>query len=107
MDDTPAFRTAEGISITQNPDGTNTQTTTIIGGGKIEIEGVVDLPRQTIRITGNGEINQNVDRFALVANNIDIEGNGQLYINMSGSLSTMGDLAGGGSSFGGDFRLSK
>lgn len=54
---------------------------TIIGGGIVDIVGVVYAPQGTVKVTGNGVINPNSQFFSLVADRIDIEGNGVLQIN--------------------------
>ena len=53
---------------------------TIIGGGYIKIVGTMYVPGQTVYITGNGDINQDSPLFAIIANKVNIQGNGVLNV---------------------------
>jgi hypothetical protein len=52
----------------------------IIGGGEIEMDGIMYYPKQMLKITGGGDIAQESDQFAIIADTINIEGNGLLNI---------------------------
>ena len=52
----------------------------IIGGGTMEINGILYFPSQPLKITGNGDIGTSSAQFAIMADTIAIEGNGQLNI---------------------------
>lgn len=54
--------------------------TTIQGGGRLKIEGIVYAPQWKVNISGNGEINQEADFFTLIADSFYMEGNGKLNI---------------------------
>jgi hypothetical protein len=56
---------------------------TIIGGGYMEFDGIIYYPTQPLYITGNGDIGADSAQFAILADTIDIEGNGTLYIHIS------------------------
>ncbi len=55
-------------------------THTIIGGGSVNIYGTIYTPQAKVRMTGNGTINDKSDYFSIAADFIELEGNGQLYI---------------------------
>jgi hypothetical protein len=62
----------------------------IIGGGDLEINGIVYFPEQALRITGGGDIGTNATQFALIADTISIEGNGQLRIKIGQDYQSSG-----------------
>jgi hypothetical protein len=70
----------KGIVFAQHPSSIPAKENLIIGGGQMEITGIIYLPKQTLKITGNGDIGTTVAQFAIMADTIDIEGNGQLNI---------------------------
>ena len=53
---------------------------TIIGGGEIDILGAIYTPQAKLYISGNGDINANSNYFSIIADIIEIEGNGFLSI---------------------------
>ncbi len=65
-------------------------THTIIGGGKVDIIGILYAPNSNLYITGNGDINQNSKYFAMVADSINLEGNGVLNVNMDSDNASEG-----------------
>jgi hypothetical protein len=69
-----------GLAFAQHPSSIPMLENLIIGGGEIEMDGIVYFPKQTLKITGNGDIAQDSQQFAIIANIIDIEGNGLLNI---------------------------
>ena len=75
-----------GMAIVQptvsNYDGgaTPTVTHTIIGGGQVDIVGNVYTPQAKFHVTGNGEINANSTYFSVIADFVELEGNGILTI---------------------------
>jgi hypothetical protein len=48
----------------------------------MEINGIMYFPKQPLKITGNGNIGTTVAQFAIMADTIAIEGNGQLNIHI-------------------------
>ena len=54
----------------------------LIGGGTLELTGTIYLPLHELTITGNGSISAESPQFAIIANKVTLEGNGQLNINM-------------------------
>ncbi len=46
----------------------------------MEIAGILYFPKQPLKLTGNGDIGTTVSQFAILADTIAIEGNGQLNI---------------------------
>ncbi|MEE9589843.1 MAG: hypothetical protein V3V97_17690, partial [Hyphomicrobiaceae bacterium] len=80
-------------------------TNTIIGGGNIHIVGIFYTPQAKLRITGNGDINANSDYFSMIADFIELEGNGVLRIQASGDNIVAGMPIMESVSMGGDARL--
>ena len=61
-----------------------------IGGGVMDIEGIMYFPKQPLKITGNGDIGTGVAQFAIMADTISIEGNGQLNIKIGQNYQSSG-----------------
>jgi Flp pilus assembly protein TadG len=74
-----------GFVLAQAPDSIppSNKVNTIIGGGYLKFDGIVYYPKQTLYITGNGDIGGDASQFAIIADTISIEGNGTLYIHIS------------------------
>ena len=72
-----------GIVMAQDPASIPTKSNTIIGGGYMEFDGIIYYPKQKLYISGNGDIGADSAQFAIMADTIDIEGNGILYIHIS------------------------
>jgi len=72
----------KGIAFAQSPLSVPSQPNLIIGGGSVEINGIMYFPKQPLKITGNGNIGTTVAQFAIMADTIAIEGNGQLNIHI-------------------------
>ena len=69
-----------GLAFAQDPKSFPDRENLIIGGGQMEITGVLYFPKQMLKLTGNGDIGATVSQFAIIADTIAIEGNGQLTI---------------------------
>ncbi len=69
---------------------TPAETHTIIGGGLVDIVGSLYFPQSRLRITGNGELNANSRYFSLVADFVELEGNGQLHVNAGADATVAG-----------------
>ncbi len=52
----------------------------IRGGGDLKIEGIMYMPTWQVLVSGNGELNQGADYFAMVADSFHMEGNGRIHI---------------------------
>jgi hypothetical protein len=72
----------KGIAFAQHPSSIPSSENLIIGGGQMEINGIMYFPKQPLKITGNGDIGATVAQFAIIADIIAIEGNGQLNIHI-------------------------
>ena len=70
--------TFRGLAFAQDPTSVPAKENIIIGGGQIEINGIMYFPEQPLKITGNGDIGSTAAQFAIMADTISIEGNGQL-----------------------------
>jgi Flp pilus assembly protein TadG len=80
----PASGPFAGIVLAQVPTSIpSPNINTIIGGGYMNFNGIVYFPTQPLKITGNGDIGADSAQFAIMADTIDIEGNGTLYIHIS------------------------
>jgi hypothetical protein len=88
----PATGDFAGIAIAQHPSTIPTvaKNNSIIGGGTVEMCGIIYFPKQTLMITGNGSISMNSDLFSVVADTIYVEGNGQLTIGQSADFDAAG-----------------
>lgn len=82
--------TFQGIAFAQNPSSVPDDPNLIIGGGEIEINGILYFPKQELKITGGGEIGTNAAQFAIIADTIAIEGNGQLRIKIGQDYQSTG-----------------
>jgi Flp pilus assembly protein TadG len=80
----------QGIAFAQNPDSVPASPNLIIGGGSIEINGILYFPEQALKITGNGDIGTTASQFAIMADTISIEGNGQLRIKIGQNYTSTG-----------------
>lgn len=70
----------KGIAVSQHWNSIPSSENLIIGGGTMEINGILYFPSQPLKITGNGDIGTSAAQFAIMADTISIEGNGQLNI---------------------------
>ncbi len=52
----------------------------MIGGGVINVEGIMYTPQAKVNVTGNGDINTTSRYFSIVADFVDIEGNGEMKL---------------------------
>ena len=64
----------------------------IQGGGIMNIEGMLYMPRQTIEVSGNGHVNANAKYFGMIAKNFYFRGNGEFHMNVHGSSSVVPDV---------------
>jgi hypothetical protein len=80
----------KGIAFAQNPDSIPDSPNLIIGGGQIEINGIMYFPEQPLKVTGNGDIGASAAQFAMIADTIAIEGNGQLNIKIGQNYQSTG-----------------
>ena len=78
------------IVMAQNPTSIPNKDNLIIGGGSMEFNGVVYYPKQKLKVTGNGSISGNSSQFAIIADTIDIEGNGVLTIKIGADYLSAG-----------------
>jgi Flp pilus assembly protein TadG len=79
-----------GIIFAQEPTSIPQSENLIIGGGEININGIMYFPTQPLKVTGNGEIGTNAAQFAIIADTISIEGNGQLKIKIGQNYASTG-----------------
>jgi Flp pilus assembly protein TadG len=84
---TGSFR---GLAFAQHPSSVPASANLVIGGGDIDINGIMYFPAQPLKVTGNGEIGTNAAQFAIIADTISIEGNGQLRIKIGQNYATTG-----------------
>jgi hypothetical protein len=70
----------KGIAFAQNPSSVPAQENLVIGGGEIAIKGMLYFPKQALKITGGGDVGGTVTQFAIIADTIAIEGNGQVTL---------------------------
>jgi Flp pilus assembly protein TadG len=82
--------TFQGIAFATDPATVPTSPNLIIGGGEIQINGIMYFPEQALKITGNGDVGTNAAQFAIMADTIAIEGNGQLNIKIGQDYQSTG-----------------
>jgi Flp pilus assembly protein TadG len=82
--------TFRGLAFAQDPNSVPAKENLIIGGGEIEINGIMYFPKQPLKISGNGDIGSTAAQFAIMADTISIEGNGQLVIHIGQNYATTG-----------------
>jgi hypothetical protein len=80
----------KGVAFAQHPDSIPASENLIIGGGTMQINGIVYFPAQALKITGNGDIGTTSAQFAIMADTISIEGNGQLNIRIGQDYQSSG-----------------
>lgn len=87
-----ATGTFAGIALSQDPSVTlsGNDTHLITGGGEVEINGIVYFPVQPLKVTGGGVIGNTADQFAIIADTIEVEGNGTLIIKIGADYSAAG-----------------
>lgn len=66
--------------------------TTIQGGGRVNLEGVVYAPTWRMNIGGNGVLNEDSEYFAMVADSFYMEGNGKLYVRSNAAAAGLPSL---------------
>jgi hypothetical protein len=54
------------------------------------LEGIIYFPKQALKITGNGDVGIDTKQFAIIADTIDVEGNGQLMIRIANNYKDAG-----------------
>ena len=82
--------TFQGIAFAQYPSSVPASPNLIIGGGEMQINGIMYFPEQALKITGGGEIGTNAAQFAIMADTIAIEGNGELKIKIGQDYQSAG-----------------
>jgi Flp pilus assembly protein TadG len=82
--------TFQGVAFAQHPSSVPASPNLIIGGGEVQINGIMYFPEQAIKITGGGDIGTNAAQFAIMADTIAIEGNGELRIKIGQDYQSTG-----------------
>jgi len=54
------------------------------------LEGIIYFPKQAVKVTGNGDVGIDTKQFAIIADTIDVEGNGQLMIRIANNYKDAG-----------------
>ena len=80
----------KGMVIAAHPDVKPAKENLVIGGGTMITDGIIYLPKQPLKVTGNGDIGMDAKQFAIIADTINIEGNGQLNIRISNDYKDAG-----------------
>lgn len=83
-----------GIAVASHPNvrpGTQKNTANNIqGGGALDLTGIMYFPKQILYVTGAGSVAQTSPMFAIVADKVWLEGNGQLAIGQSSDFEAAG-----------------
>jgi Flp pilus assembly protein TadG len=80
----------KGLAFAQAPDSVPASENLVIGGGEVQINGIMYFPTQPLKITGNGDIGTLAAQFAIIADTISIEGNGLLRIRIGQDYASAG-----------------
>ena len=93
----PASGPFAGIALAQHPMvlPTTKYSNTVIGGGQLHIEGIIYMPKQNFFVTGNGagtttDLSTTAKQFAIVADTITVQGNGQVKVGQSADYAAAG-----------------
>lgn len=74
-----------GIAVAIKPQPVE-QTSSIHGGGSIDLTGVFYMPTQQLHLTGGGRLGEPTDELRMiVVNRLDLRGDGRLWLNGQGS----------------------
>lgn len=76
----PASGLHAGMAFMQDPAANPGATSKLQGGGVVKLSGGIYLPTQTLQIGGNGNLGQNADAWAIVADQVHLKGNGTVRI---------------------------
>lgn len=80
-----------GIVLSQDPASIpNPGINEIIGGGYMRFNGIVYFPTQPLKVTGNGVVGADSPQFAIMADTIQVEGNGVLTIKIGADYASAG-----------------
>jgi hypothetical protein len=80
----------KGLAFAQHPDSVPDSENLVIGGGEVQINGIMYYPKQPLKVTGNGDIGTLAAQFAIIADTISIEGNGLLRIRIGQDYASAG-----------------
>ena len=76
----PATGDYAGFAFIQEETSSPGAEASVQGGGRLKIVGIMYTPTWRVNISGNGELNQESDYFALIADHFYMEGNGRLHV---------------------------
>ncbi|MBU2533672.1 MAG: hypothetical protein KKB37_13095 [Alphaproteobacteria bacterium] len=79
----PASGPMAGIIAAQDKTSNAGDTSIIQGGGTVRIVGALYFPSQTFEVSGNGDLGQLTAAWAIVADKVNLSGNGQIRIEAS------------------------
>ena len=74
------------------PGTSNTQVSNIQGGGTFNMEGLLYMPKQTVYVTGNGDVNGSSKLFGMIAKNFDFRGSGTFKFTKLASGAVVPDI---------------
>ena len=89
----PSTGSFSSIAVAQHPNSrpdVNKKEDYIIGGGAVDVTGIMYFPSQKFYVTGSGDVSTTSTYFAIVADQIYIEGNGQLNISQASDFEAAG-----------------
>ncbi len=82
--------TFRGLAFAQHPLSVPASENLVIGGGEMEMNGIMYFPAQPLKVTGNGDVGTSAAQFAIIADTISIEGNGLLRIRIGQNYASSG-----------------
>jgi len=89
----PSTGSFAGIAVAQHPNSrtdANKKEDYVIGGGTAQITGIMYFPKNKFYVTGAGDVSTLSNYFAIVADKIYIEGNGQLNVSQASDFDAAG-----------------
>lgn len=82
-----------GIVAAQDAAANPGATSTVQGGGAVQLTGALYFPSQTLEIGGNGDLGQNTSAWAIVADQVHLKGNGSVRIEAAFTNAGLPDVA--------------
>lgn len=81
-----------GLAFVQDPLSSADETSSIEGGGNLQIDGAIYLPTQALKVGGEGEIGLLSDFMPIIAETVKFHGNAQVTVNIDGANDDEDDI---------------
>ena len=87
-----AGSTYQGFLFIAHPNANRDGASNIQGGGTMNLEGVLYMPRQRIEVSGNGHVNGSTQYFGMIAKDFYFRGNGEFFLKKHGGSANVPDI---------------